>query len=168
MGRDMSQVNNTYLDVAIDRVKEGLLDVSSTFDPPVVRVAKYVNLKPPVPIWWIYPGSTNTRERVAAQMNRQVYPVALRLILGVVGSNYDGRLEEKLWVIMPTVINYFDMRRGLIITAGQKVPKYLDVDGVAIEQTSPYGVFDNNSHIGIEFTLTLPFTVSFPPVLGNH
>lgn len=161
-------VDNTYVDVAIDRVIGMLKDVSLTFTPPVLRAEKYVALKPPIPIWWVYPGAPIMREALAVQLNRQVYVANMRLILGVVGSKYDGAMEKELWKIIPTVLNYFGQRRGLIYQAGQTIPKYLDVDGVAIEQTSPYGVFDNNTHIGIEFALTLPFTVSFRPVLGNH
>lgn len=163
-----TEVDNTYVDAAVDRVIPMLKLVSSTFDPPVLRAEKYVALKPPIPIWWVYPGMPIRRDGLAVQLNRQTYVLAMRLILGIAGAGYNGQYESSLWTIIPTVLNYFGQRRALIYERGQRIPKYLDVDGVAIEQTSPYGVFDNNSHVGIEFALTLPFTVSFDPVLGNH
>lgn len=156
-----------YFDEAVDRVVAMLLEVSALFDPPVKRIIK--NLDPTIPdppIWLLYPGGTQP-EDLAVHLERQTFLLNMRLVTGLAGQGYKGEVASKLWLWLPTVLNYFRQRKALVYQAGQKPIRYLDVPNVRIRLATPYGVFTSQNHYGIEFQLALPFTLALKPYPGN-
>jgi hypothetical protein len=167
MGSSMT-VPVDYLDDAVDRVLAMLLLVSATFTTQVKRVEKHAAPDIPPPCWWVYPGAMNPTVESATH-EKQVYDVMMRLILGKVGEGYDagGILHDELWVIIPTVQNYFRMRPALVYEAGQSVPKYLHVPDTNIRLARGFGRFNNSDHVGIEFQLQLGFRLALIRYPGN-
>lgn|GEM_PF-3331568 len=161
-----------YLDSVIDeRIIPMLKEVSSVFTPQVKQARRYVEPKDNPPFWWVYPGGV-TRTKPSAKTRLYTYTVNMRLVVAKAGSGYNGQHESALWLWNPTLMQYFDERRSLVFQAGQTPPKadgwLLDTENVELSDISPFGVFEDHPHVGIEFSISLPFrNINFAVYGGN-
>lgn len=150
--------SNTYLEDARDRIAVMCGLVGATFDPPVTNALTYVDPNTALPCWWIYPGVANP-ELFSIDHSRQNFAANIRLITGLTTQGFDGALEEKLWVWLPTVINYFESHRRLVYQRDQRAPRYFEPALFQIVQSEPFGAFAGSNFVGVEFSALLPFTV---------
>jgi len=159
-----------YLDSVIDeRIIPMLKEVSSVFG--VKQVTRFVNPKDTPPFFWVYLGGVS-RTKPSAKTRVYTYTVNMRLVVGYSTSGYAGQHEGKLWFWLPTLMQYFDERRSLVFQAGQTPPKadgwLLDAENVELSDISPFGVFEDHPHVGIEFSISLPFrNINFAVYGGN-
>ena len=158
----------TYLEDVIDeRIVPMLKEVSAAFTLPVEQVTRTVNANDTPPFWWVYTGGLSP-SLVAAARYTELVTVNLRLVLAhAKQTGYEGQYEGYLWTWLPTVSRYFQERRALVYQAGQSVPDYLEPKDVAIGDFTPFGVFDDFGHIGVETVLTLPFSFYITSYPGN-
>lgn len=170
----MTVTIETYLeDVIDDRLIPMLKEVSAVFTPAVKQVERYVKKTANPPFWWIYPGGV-ARSKLAPRTRVLTYTVNMRLVLGYVEqTGYNGQLEGSLWTWLPTLITYFEARRSLVYQAGQEPPQstsgwLLDTENVELLDMTPFGIFEDFMHVGVELPIVLPFkNIRFPLYGGN-
>lgn len=162
----------TYLEDVIDeRIVPMLKEVSAAFTLPVEQVTRTVNTNDTPPFWWVYTGGVS-RTKPAAKTRIYTYTVNMRLVLAYDTQGYAGQYEGYLWSWMPTLMEYFDARRDLVYQTAQQPPGsggwLLDVENVELLDITPFGVFQDFPHIGVEFPILLPFrNISFAVYGGN-
>jgi hypothetical protein len=162
-----ADLDTTYLDVAVQRVKAMLTIASDPGDSGLRRpaVLDYVDPKVKPPFWWIFLDQTQQNDQ-AEDVNVQVWPLALRYVIGLVTEGYDGTLQRSVFKVLPRVTSYFQAHKRLVYqdyeeddVTPMESPKYLDAANVRIEVASALGAFRNTNQVGIELRLRLPFTI---------
>jgi hypothetical protein len=148
-----------FLETAVKRIQELLEALGASMTPKIERVVLTADERLTPPYWWLYPGVPE-ESTLSSDYRRQTYAVIARLVLGGVTSGYDRALAERLWIIIPQVVTYLVQRRHLIADVDQTSPRGLDMNGVRIEQITPFGVFTESGDVGVELQITLPFEVS--------
>ncbi len=151
-------VDNTYLDTAVDRLVEMYEIVLAPMKIPVKRIKKYIDTGLTAPCLWLSPGAINLDD-IDYELDGQEYSVMARLSLGSITEGYDGVLAGQLWVVIPTVINYFNARRALIYQDGQEEVPYLIPNETRVSVASGFGQFTGSSNVGIAFQHRLAFAV---------
>jgi hypothetical protein len=163
-----TDLDTTFLDLAVQRVK-AMLTIAS--DPGASGLLKpavldYVDPKVKPPFWWIFLDATQQNDQ-AEDVNVQVWPLALRYVIGLGTEGYDGTLQRSVFKVLPKVTSYFQAHKRLIYadyesdgTTPMASPKYLDSANVRIEVASALGAFRNTNQVGIELRLRLPFNIA--------
>lgn len=156
-----ADIDNSYLDAAVSRLQT-MLALASAPDP--VQVFTYVDPNKTPPFWWMYPGVVPNTP-LAWEIEKQVYEVVARYVVDYTTEGYDGNAANRIWTILPQTINYINGHKRLIFDnpdpAGPILEPidYLDFNGVRARQSTSFGQFNNFNQLGVEISITLPFTV---------
>jgi hypothetical protein len=154
-------VSTTYLNDAALRVLEMLEQVGATFDPPVKLAVLGADSRLNLPCWWIYPGDFSGISS-SHQREEETYEIMIRLIIGHAHEGMDtdtSTLMQRLFLWIPSTKHYFNAHPDLKHRAGQSSIQYLQGAKTAMRQSTQFGAFTAQDHLGVEFTLSLTFRV---------
>jgi hypothetical protein len=154
-------VSTTYLNDAALRVREMLTVLGATFDPPVKLAVLGADSRLNLPCWWVYPGDVGGQGN-SQQYEEETYELLIRLIIGHAHEGMDtetATLMQKLFLWVPATRHYFNARRSLKYQAGQSSITYLQPPKTAMRLSTPFGAWQAQDHLGVEFTLSLTFRV---------
>lgn len=159
----MAPADNNYLNTAVDRLVAMWKLVGATVSPAFNNVVKRIDPGMTPPFVWLYPGEFSDAPNSSGR-DTQTYVVTARIVVGYTTQGLDnGVLLDALWVLMPATVNYFRQHRDLCYEDGQQAPPYLRSGGVLYRPGAPFGAFNAQNHIGLEFAHVLPFVVPNDP-----
>jgi hypothetical protein len=147
---------------AVERVTQMLRLVSDDLPQGNLNVFDYPEANAQMPFWWVTPGPVETGVRATAQ-RIETYDVSMRYIIGSVAGGVRGSFARGLWVVIPTVQEYFAARANLAYEPGQPGLNWLDPTRTRISVALPIGEQDGSNYIGIEFSLRLVFNRTTAP-----
>lgn len=103
-----------------------------------------------------------TEDADAEDIVTDVYTLTLRLVIGHITQDYDGRNEYRLYEMIPAIREYLKRRELLQTASAQNVPAYLrhalDTGNTGLRAFTNSGVDTNNTlQIGCEFTIECTF-----------
>lgn len=147
-------INNSYLDKAVTR----LIGICQLASPDKTQVVTYIDPQMTPPFWWLYPGPLNPIQ-LATEIESQPYEIVGRYVLGYTNQGYDGNLGIQLWTVLPTVCNFINGHKNLIWDDEQTQIPYLLSGWTRARQLTGFGALQGYSHLGIEISISLKFTV---------
>lgn len=93
--------------------------------------------------------------------DRDTYTVIMRLIVGHLTQNYEGRNEALLSLWIPTIKTYFNSREWLQTSSGSYIAELNSLIRARVTSCTGYRIFLNSglpaTQVGCEFTLTCEF-----------
>ncbi|GAB4527845.1 MAG: hypothetical protein OHK0046_46030 [Anaerolineae bacterium] len=160
----MADSGDTYLSEAVDRLLAGLMALNGDGQRPIIVKAQKNLLPLPTryPFIIAYQGGFQVQlSDEGDSYQRQEFVVTLRYILARVEEGLNGYYQNRLWVDQVTILNWINDHPTLIFEPGQDDIDELHPDGVFATGGTRLGVFrDDPVHIGVEFSVTLPFHVT--------
>ncbi len=161
-------VDHDYVERAVNNLLEGLKLLTDQDDKPIARLfLTYLTTPPQYPAIMLYPGGgrTDLEDGVGEPYQEQIYTVIIRHILGKVGEKYEGKLLKSLWYIQPAVLNHINTHKTLVFSDQQAHISELRSSGVRATAISRLGIIrDDPEHIGMEYSVTLPFHIELEAV----
>lgn len=96
-------------------------------------------------------------------LDQLVFTVNLRLVAGKLSDGFKGEVQTRLWLFEPLIINWINRHPHLRFDNTQTFIPELHPDGARCFTVGRFGRFaDETDHIGMEFGVEIPFTVSNP------
>jgi hypothetical protein len=159
----------TNLGEAVDGILDRLVVLEPIALPATRDAVKYFFHSQSTWPYWVHrlegltPGATQHDDRVS----RFELRLLLRLVYGHLTADWQGGIEQGAVVDAADIVAFFVRNKRLAIEEStdvtlRKAPRWLHPDGVTITAGAlgVYPLSDSLHHIGVEFRLTVPITVS--------
>lgn len=164
---------HTYLKDVADNLEIGLAGlVDSDGEPTNLRVQKYLLPYPTEPSWVCIHmfGSTMTAEQEGGpRRSNQTWEMPIRVGIGDLGQEWTGIQQEKMFEILPLIVNTILAHPNMTFTGATEKPRYLSPEGASIRpgfQTNIETV-ETGKILWVEFVITLPFIVDLTVIKHN-
>jgi len=109
------------------------------------------------PHWILIPGTPSRDQQWGDPLDAPSHTVIARLHIGHAADGVTGDNQQLVWLLIPTVLDYFAQRPDL---EDSTFDKSLDLvpDGARCELARGFSIYQNG-YIGVEFRFTLQFLV---------
>lgn len=120
--------SDEYLNEAADNIIDGLLALKDTNDNSLLgMVQKFIFPYPSTDSWacvHTYGATVNVDPSKDYQHSQQDWTVPIRIGVGSIEEGYLGRQQERLFIILPQVVNMFVTHPDLTFITGHTKPTY--------------------------------------------
>ncbi|NIN36639.1 MAG: hypothetical protein GTO60_16710 [Gammaproteobacteria bacterium] len=165
----MTILSALYLREAVDNIVIGLRGLKdANGDIAIGKVQRYLYPYPTTPNWACIHmfGSSVAEQRDSSRRSNQLWTIFIRVGIGNLNQGFEGRQQERMYEIVPLVMNTILEHPDLTFTGATTKPTYYLPGTVEITSPPRTGVDDlreSGKFLYTEFGITMAFNVQLKP-----